>query len=185
MTFSRTRPFGPCARCRRCFLGHIFFAIEGKLRCRGSEFLPCRRPREQIEAEQLHQWRQSRQQSRLFEPDTEAGVETMVGMEFPHCHHALPLGDRHQDRAPATVAEFTERLRGLVFLVRRKITRAQHETCASLHRSQHPIELTFQSATLGRPIAQEHACLVIETVALADLHVDGWQIIREFEPLDR
>ena len=94
-----------------------------------------------------------------LEPVGEAGIVAMLGVELAHHHHALPVGDRHQDRAAAALAELAEGLRRLVLLVGRKIARPQHEAVLAHHGRQHAVELALEAAALRRPVAQEDARL--------------------------
>ena len=83
----------------------------------------------------------------------------MLGVELAHHHHALPVRDRHQDRAAAALAELAEGLRRLVLLVGREVARPQHEAVLAHHGRQHPVELALEAAALRRPVAQEDARL--------------------------
>ena len=108
----------------------------------------------------------------------------MLGVELAHHHHALPLGDRHQDRAAAALAELAEGLRGLVLLVGREIARPQHEAGLARHGRQHLVELALEAAALRRPVAQEDAGLGGEARLVPQREVDGGQVLGDLEALD-
>ena len=112
-------------------------------------------------------------------------IAAMMRGEFAHRHHAFPLGDRHEQLAAAAVAEFAERLRGLVFLVRREVAGAQHEAGLALHRGQNLVELTLQAAALRRAIAQENAHIAGKAGAVTNRQIERRQIVAEFEALHR
>ena len=75
----------------------------------------------------------------------------MLGMKLAHHHHALPVGDRHQQRTPADLAELAEGLRGLVLLVGRKVARPQHEALLAHHRRQQPVEYVVHRHCTDEP----------------------------------
>ena len=138
---------------------------------------------EQIEPQQMNDRDQARQRLRAFEPLRHAGVAAMMGGELAHRHHAFPLGDRHEKLAAAAVAEFAERLRGLVLFVWRKVAGAQHEAGFALHRRQHLVELAFEATALRRPVAQEDPEIIGEAGAVTHGQVEGRQFVAEFEAL--
>ncbi len=142
------------------------------------------RAAEEIEAQQLDDRDQVRQQLGVFEPGCEARIVAMMGVELAHGDHALPLGDRHQDLAAAGVAELAEGLRRLVLLVRREVGRAQHEAALAGHRRQHLVELALQAAALGRAVAEKHAAVADQPGFVRDADVDGRQIVGDLEPVD-
>mgnify|MGYP003694718563 CR=1 FL=1 len=114
-------------------------ARECRCRARRGRGLGCHRiAAEQIEPQHLHQRRDLRQQLGVLEPVGEARVLPMLGVELAHHHHALPVGDGHQDRAAAALAELAEGLRRLVLLVGREIARPQHEAVLAHHGRQQP-----------------------------------------------
>ena len=82
---------------------------------------------EQVEPQQLRQRGDGGQQPGALEPVGKARIVPVLGVKLAHHHHALPVGDRHQDGAPALLAELAEGLRRLVLLVGREVARAQHE----------------------------------------------------------
>jgi hypothetical protein len=137
---------------------------------------------QQIESQQLrHAW-YGREQLGALEPVAEARVEAVLGLELAHHDHALPVRDRHQDRAAALLAELAESLGGLVLLVGREVARPQHEAAlvappSVIHGREHAVDLALQAAALGRPVAQEDARFGPVARRMGERQVEGGNVL--------
>ena len=140
---------------------------------------------EHIQPQQMHQREHLRQQLGALEPLAETGVLAMLRVELAHHHHALPVGNGHQQRPAPLLPEPAERLRRLVLLVRRKIAGAQHEAALVLHGVEDAIDLPLQAAALRGPVAQENARLRAEPRRVTQRQIDGGQLVGQRDALRR
>ena len=131
---------------------HPAFAIGGVRR----RWL-CHAIAEEVEAQQLDERRKLGEQLRLREPSKETRVVAMMVVELAHHHHALPLGDGHQELAAAALAELAEGLRRLVLLLGGKSDARSMKQLLPSMAEQHLVELALEPATLRRAVAEEHA----------------------------
>src|SRR5262245_54245790 len=138
----------------------------------------------QLEPQELCQRENVGEQLGALEPLRKPGAAAVLGVELAHHHHALPIRDRHQDRAPAQFAEFAEGLSGLILLVEWKIAGAQKKGTAASHGGEELIELALEAATLGGAIAQEDARLRAPSAFVLQAQVEGRQVGAEVETFD-